>query len=377
MLPRCGGSGKSGQDSLSYHNFLISNRMKSIYKIVLSVIGAGGLFLASCSNDAELRDPEDLVNPNLSEAYYQSLRAYKKTDHPVAFGWFGNWVGSGASLENSLRGLPDSVDFVSIWGNWRNLSQDQKNDLAYVQQVKGTRALMCFIVANVGDQLTPSGEDGKTFWGYTDNDTASLHNAIRKYANAICDTIDKYGYDGFDFDYEPHYGSPGNIAGQPDEEEVFIEALSKRIGPKSGTGKMLVIDGEPQSIAPKTGPCFNYFIVQAYQCRGDQDLDYRLSSTIDNFDGILSAEDVAKKYIVTENFENYASTGGYEGYYDRMGNKMPSLKGMALWQPVVNGKNVQKGGVGTYHMEYEYNAGKQPSYPALRQAIQIMNPAIH
>ena len=48
-------------------------------------------------------DPANLTESAKTEEYYAALRAYKKTDHPVAFGWFGNWVGSGVSLENSLR----------------------------------------------------------------------------------------------------------------------------------------------------------------------------------------------------------------------------------------------------------------------------------
>ena len=50
---------------------------------------------------------------------------------------------------------------------------------------------------------------------------------------------------------------------------------------------------------------------------------------------------------------------------------MPSLLGMARWQPA-DGSG-KKGGVGTYHMEYEY--ALDPEYKYMRQAIQIMNPA--
>ena len=341
--------------------------MKELFKILLVAIGLSAS-LAACDTDAEIKDPANLTDPARSDQYYEQLRAYKQTDHSVAFGWFGNWVGAGASLENSLRGLPDSVDFVSIWGNWHSLTPERKADLKYVQEVKGTRALLCFIVANIGDQLTPEGTDPEAFWGTGDE-------AIRRYANAICDTIDKYGYDGFDYDYEPHYGSPGNISGRPDAEKVFIEELGKRIGRQSGTAKMLVIDGEPQSINPEVGQHFNYFIVQAYSCSGDANLDSRLSSTIRNFDGVLTPYEVAKRYIVTENFENYAAAGGVP-YRDRNGNQLMSLEGMARWMPIIDGVFAPKGGVGTYHMEYEYNAGQQPSYPALRKAIQIMNPAV-
>ncbi|MDD6507660.1 MAG: glycoside hydrolase family 18 [Prevotellaceae bacterium] len=347
--------------------------MKKIYSLLL-LLGVT-FFVASCDTDMEIKDPANLTTSVKTEQYYAALRAYKQTDHPVTFGWFGNWVGSGVSLENSLSGLPDSVDFVSIWGNWRDLSPEKKADLEYVQKVKGTRALLCFIVANIGDQLTPSGQTPQEYWGFSNDDEASIEAAIVKYANQICDTIDKYGYDGFDWDYEPNYGSSGNIAGQPAREKVFVEALSKRIGPKSGTGRLFVIDGEPQSVNSELGPLFDYFIVQAYSCTGDANLDSRLNSTIRNFDGVLEPEVVAKKYIVTENFENYAAAGGVT-FTDRYGNRMMSLEGMARWTPIINGKKVQKGGIGTYHMEYEYNAGKQPSYPALRAGTQIMNPSI-
>ena len=348
--------------------------MKNIIKSLLAIAGAT-MLISACSTDVEIKDPANLTDPARSEEYYAALREYKKTDHEVAFGWFGNWVGAGASLENSLRALPDSVDFVSIWGNWKNLSAEKKADLEFVQTQKGTRALVCFIVQNVGDQLTPSDVTPEQFWGYTADDEASLLNAIEKYANAICDSIDAYGYDGFDYDYEPNYGHSGNISGNPTAEKKFVETLAKRLGPSSGTDKMLVIDGEPQTIASELGKHFNYFIVQAYSCSGDANLDSRLASTISNFEGVLSAEEVAKKYIVTENFENYAAAGGVV-YRDRYGNSMMSLEGMARWTPIIDGKKVRKGGVGSYHMEYEYNAGKQPSYPALRKCIQIMNPSV-
>lgn len=334
-------------------------------------------FMASCDDwtDTEIKNPTDLTHTNKSDAYYKQLREYKKSDHEVAFGWFGNWVGSGLSLENTLAGLPDSVDFVSIWGNWHSLSVDRKADLKYVQEVKGTRALLCFIVANVGDQLTPAGEDRTTFWGEGDD-------AIRKYANAICDTIDKYNYDGFDWDFEPNYGSPGNIASYDEAHAVFVEEMSKRIGPKSGTGRLFVIDGEPQSLNSNLGRYFDYFIVQAYGSYGYSDLDNRLSNTIRNFQNAteeadkLSPEETAKKYIVTENFENWAKAGGVS-HTTRDGRTVPSLLGMAEWKPIINGKAVQKGGMGTYHMEYEYNvSGYNVSYPYLRKGIQIQNPSV-
>ncbi len=370
---------------------------KSLLTLSCALLG-----LASCSKwtDTEIKNPTDLTSSSKTPEYYEQLRAYKKTDHQVAFGWFGNWTGTGASLQGSLAGLPDSVDFVSLWGGWKNPSEAQLADLRYVQQVKGTRAMICFIVQDLGAQITPAISDAKKaeyttagiaesehnskwtkeFWGWsddiTDEGTTARMNAIAKYANAICDTIDKYGYDGFDIDYEPNFGHRGNLSGNAEHMLHFIQTLGKRIGPKSGTNRLLVIDGEPQSIVPASGPYFDYFIVQAYNCSGDADLDNRLSRTITNFTGVLSAEEVARKYIVTENFEDHAQAGGFS-FTDRYGNEMKSLEGMARWTPFVGGKAVRKAGVGTYHMEYEYIVSGlgDARYPFLRKAIQIMNPS--
>ena len=48
---------------------------------------------------------------------------------------------------------------------------------------------------------------------------------------------------------------------------------------------------------------------------------------------------------------------------------------MARWSPMVNDKPVRKGGVGTYHMEYDYPT-TPVDYKYLREAIGIMNPAV-
>lgn len=333
----------------------------------------------SCSDWTEVESEDYFEYP--AKKYYASLRDYKKTDHQVAFGWFGNWTGRGASMVNSLMGLPDSVDFVSVWGNWHTLDEHRMADKKQVKEQKGTRALICFIIQDIGAQITPVEYKDKPneYWGFDPENTAADNArnlaAVEKYALAICDTIIKYDYDGFDIDYEPNFGHRGNMSGNDAYMLHFIKTLSKHMGPKSGTNRLLVIDGEPQSIVAESGPYFDYFIVQAYQATSDSNLDGRLSSTIENFQGFLSPEEVAKKYIVTENFESYASTGGVD-YTDRYGNKMQSLAGMACWTPFVNGKAVRKGGIGTYHMEYDYPT-TPVEYKYLREAIRIMNPAVN
>ena len=362
--------------------------MKNLIKIFLLSACAATAFTA-CSDwtETEAKDGADLTHTNKSEAYYAQLRDYKKTDHSVAFGWFGNWTGTGVTHENSLAGLPDSTDFVSLWGNWKNPTEAMLKDLRFVQKTKGTKVLISCLVFDIGDQITPTNTDKNLtwkewrhkFWGWG-NDEASQIAATEKYANAICDTIAKYGYDGFDLDAEPSYAQPF----QTDKElwqnakvmEAFVKTMGKRIGPKSGTDKMFVIDGEPDAMAAEYGEYFNYFILQAYSSSGNSDLNSRFATQATHFQQYLTPEQVAKKLIVCENFENYAGKGGVNFWLDN-GQAVPSLLGMAYWNPVYNNVTYRKGGVGTYHMEYEYNvSGKTGNYPFLRKAIQIMNPSI-
>lgn len=325
-----------------------------------------GIILIAMSACSDWIEPETKKFPfKNTDEYYENLRAYKKSDHAVAFGWYGGWTGKGASLVNSLAGLPDSMDIVSIWGNWKNLTEEQQKDMKFVQTVKGTRILFSFIVQNLGDQLTPPGQTAEEFWGWREG----KEQAIKKYANAICDTVDKYGYDGFDVDYEPKGGHAGNLAGNEENITIFIKEMAKRLGPKSGTGRLLVIDGLGDLGPAALGDHFDYFIAQTYTATSDKALDgwYNIfHGTYENYPGFFSS----KKLIVTETFEAFPN-GGKEQYKDKNNVVMKSLKGMARWNPATG----RKGGVGIYHLEYDYP--HTPEYYYLREAIQIMNPAIY
>lgn len=87
-------------------------------KNILAVSALALTTLASCSKwtDMEIQHPEDLTQPNHSEAYYKALRDYKNSDHQIAFSYYSAWTGVGTNMQSSLMGLPDSVDLVSLSG---------------------------------------------------------------------------------------------------------------------------------------------------------------------------------------------------------------------------------------------------------------------
>ena len=229
------------------------------------------------------------VNIN-GEDYYKALREYKKSDHPIVFGWYSEWTGTGTNMNNQLRGIPDSMDIVSLWGGAFNLTEAQKSDLKEVREKKGLRVLYCRIITNIGGGHTPAevendyivdGVEYKSkdeamaaYWGwygdYGDTSAEGIEKAIRKYARVITDSINKYDYDGFDIDFEPNYGNSGNLSSYSDRMHIFLDELSKELGPKSGTGRILMVDGEPQTLKPESGPLLDYYVVQAYYCTADK-----------------------------------------------------------------------------------------------------------
>lgn len=357
--------------------------MKKITKIIISMFIVG--FVASCSdwneterktfaNEEKLtrliplleaKSEEDL--PPHMRKYYKKIKEYRKKPHVKGFGWFGNWTGKGSNPQNYLRALPDSIDFVSIWGVKGNLSKEQQEDLKFFQEVKGGKALMCWIVQNLGDQITPVGKRAEDFWK-NEKGNGNFIEGVKAYANAICDTIEKYNYDGFDIDYEPGYGHAGNLANSAMIEgnhpmQIFIETLYDRLNP---AGRMLVMDGEPYKLSTETSKKIDHYIYQAYW-------ESNTSSVIRKINR-PHLDEWERKTIITVEFEQNWKTGGVRYYRSTARPDLNKMNGGVqicdyATLDLPNGKRI--GGVGSYHMEYDYP--NDPPYKWIRKALYYGN----
>lgn len=330
--------------------------MKNIIKSVGLCLGLS-VCLQACD---DWTIPENEVIQNLegtpkSEEYYENLRAYKKSDHQLAFGWFGFWNGgTGTSARGSLRSVPDSVDIIAIWGNTWNygeMNEQRREDLKYVQEKYGTKVVGTVLLGAIGQYLPedwkPEGETKREQWV--------------SYGRALAQMAIDAGLDGLDIDYEPGIGgAPAVGCPKGDDFLAFVEGCGELVGPFSNTDKLLIVDGL-FSFLQDCDQYFNYFIAQAYGTSSFSTLESRFSS--------LKQRIKPEQFIVTENFEKYWKVGGTNFTHPELG-VIPSLLGMAYWTP--EGFE-RKGGCGTFHMEYEYS--HNPEYKYLRQAIQIMNPA--
>lgn len=313
----------------------------------------------------EAKSEADL--PPTMREHYAKIREYRKTPHVMGFGWFGNWTGRGDNAQNYLKMLPDSVDMVSLWGTQGNLSVEQKADLKFFQEVKGGKVMLCWIVQDLGDQLTPLGKNPRDYW-VNERGMGNFIEGVKAYANAICDTIDKYNLDGFDIDYEPGYGHSGSLANNlsisptgNNNMHVFIETLSKRLKP---AGKLLVMDGQPERLSTETSKLIDYYIYQAYWERSTSRVINKINRPhLDNWEA---------KTIITVEFEQNWRTGGVSGY-NSIRPELRSIPGAQILDyatlDLPSGKRIA--GIGTFHMEYDF--ANDPHYKWLRKALYYGN----
>lgn len=327
------------------------------------------------------------LKPALREHYRKLREEYRPSPHVKGFGWFGNWTGKGSNEQNYLKCLPDSLDFVSLWGIRGNLSEEQKTDLKFFQEVKGCQALLCWIVQDIGSAITPAGEDMHKYWlERANNDELE---ATKLYANAIADTVIKYNLDGFDIDYEPRYGHSGTlantqqIADSKDQNQKmywFIKTLYDRFqAHEQETGKqmLLVMDGEPYRCSAETSEMLDYYIFQAYWDRNTTKITQKF--TYGNY-----LVDKARKTILTVEFEQCWRTGGihpdsgsanYQGKRAYISTAHPEFNdkhGGQIFEYATFDFNGQRiGGVGAYHIEYDYK--NDPPYKWIRAALYMGN----
>ncbi|WP_458408839.1 glycoside hydrolase family 18 [Bacteroides congonensis] len=333
-------------EKLSYggikNNYCIFNLI-TMNKIINKIFCFFVLATLWVACDTEIENIPLQVPLERDAQYYENLRAYKKTKHQMAFGWFGGWKATGTSPVKYLRNLPDSVDVVSIWGTWHSLTPSQMEDLRYIQEVHGTRVTFTIFSHNMAN-----------FPGNFENIAENIPAA----AKALADSIFKYGYDGIDFDHECSGNDLFN-------NSVNMTTLLREMRSNLGEDKLICVDGFVEKITEEGWEYADYAVAQAYNTKSPSGLQTRFN-TVSEY---ISPD----RFIVTENFEDHWATGG-DKYSDPELGIIPSLIGMARWQPNNITEGQHKGGVGSYHMEYEYNH-TDIEYKYLREAIQIMNPA--
>ena len=252
--------------------------------------------------------------------------------------------------------------------------------MEYFQKIKGGKALLCWIVQDVGDQLTPPGKSQSDYW-LKEKGGEDPIKACEAYADAIADTIQKYNLDGFDIDFEPGYGHSSRnnlmpisqsvkIADTPPEGSTsankymnaFIKKLRSRLD-AMGKGKLLVMDGEPYHLSTETSKMIDYYIYQAYWESSSSQV--RSKVTYKHLDNYI------RKTIITVEFEQKWRTGGITNYESDAYPELNDKNGVQIYDyATLDIDGIRIAGIGTYHMEYDK---QDMPYKWLRSALDRAN----
>lgn len=287
-----------------------------------------------------------------TDEYYANLRAYKKSDHQLCFGWYADYSQT-FSYGMHFKGLPDSIDVVSLWGGIPDKTKDSATyeEMRFVQKVKGVKLVVPVIVV-----LESSG------FPVTDE-------GLKMYADKLVNMIYDNELDGLDLDWEPatnvYLANASNFA-------KMVEYCSARLGPKSGTDKLLIVDYYNHTLPTTIEPFISYLVNQAYTQGTTTNSAANLQTRYDR----VSAWCPPRKFFVTENIGDWWQNGG-SPFTEANGNtispvdgaRMYSLEGMARWVP----KQGPKAGWGAFYFVRDYNSN--PPYKYMRRGIQVINPA--
>lgn len=344
-----------------------------------------------------------------TDAYYEALRAYKKSDHSICYLWFADY-GVPTSPAYRFAGIPDSVDVVSLWGGIPKEGTLDRKEMYEMREKKGTKIVGVKIIRLAHTTYLPGWardiEIPTYMNGYGDNvgyletyettyaarieagDSEAVAAAAAESAahlagtkaliadmnanpsrtlkegsteenpewvypewcvlaaESIMDEVREHNLDGYDLDFEPEGDALDGA-----KMTTFLQYLSQYLGPASPNPEtILAVDGSQ----PPTGTeeLCTYWIAQSY--------GQTLSDSRFNKAGWKNSQ-----LIFTENIGDYWDNGG-------------NMLQQAAFQPSTGGR---KGGFGAFHGQRDYNttdsgADKDTPYGHLRRAIQLQNPAV-
>ena len=361
----------------------MKNTKNILFATVLGVFFAFGILGSSCTKWTQPEAEDFYKGP--TQSYIDNLGDYQGSPHKVMFGWFGNWTGEGGSMGGSLMGLPDSVDFVSLWLITGNLNEAQQKDLKAFQ-ARGGKAYLCWTARNIGEGLTPDHmtlEDGtvltreesglsdtewrQKFWGFEDGTRESKLAATIKFAKALADTCRKYDIDGYDYDME----ADGDLCTASDTSLIntFFRTLITEFA-KDGHRLNLDIPGGTSwlryydMVADDVLRDIKYLMWQTYEL-GHSGLE-------SFFNGSYGSVRSYKPHMFETVFKKSIPTATFERAIDKH-----YFLEQATWVPSFG---LDYAGIGAYHIEYDYpdDNSVMPGvdYPTVRKAISIMNASI-
>lgn len=282
------------------------------------------------------------------------LIAYKNSPHKLTVGYFNQLEKTGdLNFDHaSLLNVPDSVDIVDVFATIDDTNKDMLKKKAIIQKdIKSLRAKGTQVVVNVwlSRALENFKKDGKTKYKNNDKDYAI-------WAKQVYDYYKDWDFDGIDIDMED-----GLFPTDAKQLQRIYNALSKYFGPKSGTGKLFIVDTNVDANSLSNSGLskdfvnanLNYIFIQDYF--GSEDgTDSKIDGYTSNGYPFKNIMDIA---------------ADFESSYNSSSTDSGPLR---LKKYYTNSEYINKvGGFGAYGLNYDQKQKNKYT----RAMIQTLNPA--
>lgn len=353
------------------------NRLKTIPILVTVILSS-----VACSEWTEPQSIEIHVptlkndSPELYQAYMQSLRDYKSSEHKIMITKFENQSTAPKGQGEHLISIPDSVDYV-ILNNPDNLSEMIVSEMKELINDRGTKTLYTISY----DKMESGYVSYKEAWELAHGETsgAEVQGEVMKTFNEyMSDSTDmalslisKYGYHGINI--ELNSSSPLSMT----EEEKSLAKASHEIffgkinaWHDANPEASLLFEGAPQNVlVPDILKKVKYITVPALSANSADRLSYEIS--------FASHADIPMdRFIIGVTAVSLYNKDDERGYFvtlDEEGNRVRAIVGAAEWV-LLEDPDYIKSGIMVSNAQFDYYNFKKV-YSNIREAIQIMNPS--
>ncbi|GEN66576.1 EndoS/ChiA family endoglycosidase [Chryseobacterium rhizosphaerae] len=192
----------------------------------------------SCTGDEGTVDPQ---HPDPLEAI--SHKKFK------VVGYFNGLTRGGVTPDYyNLRDIPEGVDIVNLFHRFSGLCNLKRGDRTPGATGEDAKTLTEIVndiqyLKSKGTIVVQTQFLNEIFENYKDErKTIKFQNTPEDYdayAKKVSDSLNKWGFDGIDLDLEPGYSTTGIDS---NDWDLYVQAFAKYFGPKSKSGKLLIID---------------------------------------------------------------------------------------------------------------------------------------
>lgn len=292
-----------------------------------------------------------MANAHASGAALQEILKYKQSEHQIMAAYYRSWRDVASNPKENraaMDDLPDCLDiaFVFCQGSEPDTFFTTLRDkYAPALKKRGTKVVRTIAIDAILDEKYANNIDG--------------YQALAKH---LFETyVVAHGLDGLDIDVERRLSKT-----QLKKAVGVFDALSRFIGPRSGTGKLFIYDTNQDgttSLFQAVHSYIDFVLVQSY----GRSLK-KAQGTFNTYKPYISG----KQYLI--GFSFYEERGPAWGDVDVPTNTSRAYN-YALWQP----QGARKGGIFSYAVDRDgvregSNDLVPTDYSWTRQLISAMNP---